>query len=59
MSHRCQFRMNRGTAGAPAQHCERPASIKSDGSWLCAEHYDFLMKVAEQHRALDKYYDES
>jgi hypothetical protein len=27
---------------SPYGFCDAPASIKRDGIWLCAEHYDFV-----------------
>lgn len=39
--------------------CDKPAPIKYNGVWLCAEHYDDVLSTAKQHRALDKYYEEA
>jgi hypothetical protein len=40
--------MGPGEDGDPI-FCDRPASIKWDGSWLCAEHYDeAVVEVVKQ-----------
>jgi len=36
------FHMEPGEDGDPI-FCDKPAPIKYDGAWFCAEHYDLLM----------------
>jgi hypothetical protein len=43
--HNCQFII--GMHGEPGKgpqvdYCDRPASIKHQGFWLCPEHYDLM-----------------
>lgn len=57
MSHLCQFIV--GGHGDPDtlqiayDVCDAPASIKRDGVWLCAEHYDFAEDNAVNYVAQD------
>jgi hypothetical protein len=55
--HNCQFivdfHMEPGEDGDPV-FCDAPASIKYDGAWFCAEHYDLaaaLQKKREYYEA--------
>ena len=47
MSNCCQFI----TGGCIS--CDVPASIKREGVWLCAEHYDFCEENAVNYVAQD------
>ena len=45
MSRRCQFILGGHgdpVNGAHYDYCDAPASIKREGVWLCAEHYDMV-----------------
>ena len=45
MEHNCQYVVSFDGGGENANpiFCDRPASIKFDGVWFCAEHYDLVM----------------
>jgi hypothetical protein len=49
MNHYCQFilsyNINMEGEGEPVL-CARPASLKWDKVWLCADHYDLLAEEA-------------
>ena len=46
MTHNCQyivgFHMEPGEDGDPI-FCDKPASIKFESAWFCADHYDDVM----------------
>jgi hypothetical protein len=63
MSHRCRFIIGGhgeqrivDSVKVGVSHydfCDAPASIKRDGVWLCAEHYDFIEGNAVNYVAQD------
>ena len=57
--NRCQF-ITGGRCGGPNSEpphtydfCDAPASIKREGVWLCAEHFDFCEENAVNYVAKD------
>jgi hypothetical protein len=51
MSNRCQFVV--GGRDYPIGVCDAPASIKREGVWLCADHYDHCEENAVNYVAKD------
>jgi hypothetical protein len=51
VEHSCQFIVDfhtePGEDGDPI-FCDAPASIKHDGAWLCAEHYDEVIAYSRK-----------